>query len=473
MSLRLLLLITLVCSMAGCNLSGKRANSNQNLAVQEASIKKPRSKTTLESIARVAYQTSDTESRVSEIAVAVESTNNETSDPSPSGAMTLEIIESMAMAINPAIQKAEAELASLKGKCVQVGLYPNPRGGVIGEDINDAGNAGRYGLFYSQKVVRSNRLELARKKVRAEIETKEIEIAELQQRLATDIGLAYYALLIANRKVELAIELVTVSQNAVQATSSLVDAQEVAVTAQLQAEVELQKAELNLRRSHNARSAARKQLAGFIDEEELTFENLDGSVDQLQNIVDLESKFQQILDCSPELNKLFAEVEVARRDLDHQCSLRIPDVTWQTGLAYDFGSDRWVPSFQIGLPLMKFNCNQGAIAQARSRVVVEEQEVEQKALQLRQRLVVSYRIYQDAFMQVKAIRQGILPKAKRTLELVSLGYEQGEVGFLDLLTAQRTFFTINQDYVNQLEVLWRQSILIEGMMLDQNLEQYE
>ena len=94
-------------------------------------------------------------------------------------------------------------------------------------------------------------------------------------------------------------------------------------------------------------------------------------------------------------------------------------------------------------------------------------------VQLRQRLVVSYRIYQDAFMQVKAIRQGILPKAKRTLELVSLGYEQGEVGFLDLLTAQRTFFTINQDYVNQLEVLWRQSILIEGMMLDQNLEQYE
>lgn len=57
------------------------------------------------------------------------------------------------------------------------------------------------------------------------------------------------------------------------------------------------------------------------------------------------------------------------------------------------------------------------------------------------------------------------------LKLISAGNEQGKVGFLELLVAQRTFIQVNLDFIHQLQVLWRQRILIDGMLQDANLEQ--
>ena len=467
MHLRFILVLIFLAWTAGCQVAGNRCahhqQANSRIARQDADSNESE-KAEQQVIRQVSYQDSE------EVADRVEQVS-ELSQVA-SGSNTLEEIEILAVSLNPAIQKAKAELASLCGKRVQVGLYPNPRAGITGDEINDDGNAGRYGVFYSQQMVRSNRLSLARKTVCAEIEAKETQIAELQQRLLTDVRMAYYGLLVASRKSEVAGELVNVSTQAVEATVSLVEAKEIAVTAQLQAEVELQRAMLNLKRAQNDVAAARRRLAGFIDEADLSLDSIGGSLEPNRRLVDIETRFQQLLDSSPEMHRLFASVKVAKRNLDHQRALGVPDVTWRAGLAYDFGTNDWVPNFQVGMPITKYNRNQGAIAQAKNEIVAGEKAVEQKGLQLRQRMVATYRIYQDARLQVELIADEILPKAKKTLELVSLGYSEGEVGFLDLLTAQRTYFTTNLEYINQLEILWQQTILIEGMMLDQNLDQF-
>lgn len=388
-----------------------------------------------------------------------------------SGLATLEEIEQMAIAINPAIQKACAQLAALRGKQLQAGLRPNPRAGITGDDINENGEAGRYGVFYSQQVVRSNRLPLARAAVQAEIEKAEIQITELEQRLVTDVRQRYYDFLVVKRKSKLARRLLEISQNGYEATNQLVNAKEVAVTALLQAELELQKAQLNLKRTENEQLAADRRLAVLIDQSELPFDVDPGPLDDISSLDDLEINFQRLLDSSPELARLFANVEVARRKLAHERSLQLPDVNWQVGLAYDFAADDIVPNFQIGLPIQKFNWNQGAISEARHQIVVNQKAIETKALDLRQQLVQAYQIFQDAKLQVDAMRDQILPKGQEVLRLVLTGYEQGEVGFLQLLTAQRTYIQINLDYIQQLQILWQQKILIDGMLLDANLEQ--
>ena len=383
---------------------------------------------------------------------------------------SLQAMIDLAIAINPGIARAQAQLASLRGKCIQAGLLPNPTTGIFGGDINEGGSPGRYGVLYGNRIVRGDKLRLARQQVHAEIKAQRVLVEELRQRVVTDVRLRYYDLLVAIEKSNVASQLVELSRNGTEATEQLVEAKELARTSLLQAELELQQAHAIERRAHNDIANARRSLAGMIGESDLPFEDFTGSLDEFAGPIDIESAFDRLVEESPEIAKLHASVEVERRNLAKQRAQQVSDLTWQTGLAYDFATDDVVANFQLSWPIQKYNRNQGAISSARHSIVASEKKVEQKALQLRQQLVAAYRNYWDAKLQVDSIRSQILPKAKETLDLIVLGYREGEVSFLELLTAQRTYFQFNLENINQQQNLWKHRVAIEGLLLSKNFD---
>ena len=143
----------------------------------------------------------------------------------------------------------------------------------------------------------------------------------------------------------------------------------------------------------------------------------------------------------------------------------MPDISWQGTLQYDTISDSFVTGFQIQMPLPKYDQNQGNIARARQEIVVAERTAETKAIQLRQKLTAAYESYVDATLRMSATRDRILPKAREALDLISRGFEAGEVNFLQLLTAQRTYAQSYSEYISSLQQVWDQKINIEGMLL--------
>jgi len=54
--------------------------------------------------------------------------------------------------------------------------------------------------------------------------------------------------------------------------------------------------------------------------------------------------------------------------------------------------------------------------------------------------------------------------------LIREGFRRGEVDFLQLLTAQRTYFQFNLAAIEQQAILWQQRINIEGLMLSGSLD---
>jgi len=58
---------------------------------------------------------------------------------------------------------------------------------------------------------------------------------------------------------------------------------------------------------------------------------------------------------------------------------------------------------------------------------------------------------------------------KETLDLVTAGYQQGEFSYLNLLTAQRTFFQSNLAYLESLLRSKSTQVQIEGLLLKQSL----
>lgn len=477
MKLKWIAALGLLVALSGCRTVHQPLfTSGQSAAKPLASkvdVKKERTETKDEQAVRqVAFQQDNSSSDIS----TEDSTYYADSIVTPVaqslvGATSLAQLEQVALATNPAVAEVQAEIESLRGKLTQAGLPPNPTVGIVGSDINEDGvSGGRYGVYFGREIVRGNKLGYSRSVVCAEIETAEQRLAVIQQRLLTDVRQRYYDLLVAQETVTMAEELVKISQNAVDVSQRLLEAKEAAQTSVLQSEIELQNASVVKRQAENQRLAARRKLAGLLGEAELSLDYVDGNVRELLAIADFEQSFDEVVNSSPEIAALFADVERKRRQLQREIVEPIPNVTWQTTLQYDvFGNDI-IPGFQIGMPIPTLNRNQGAIHQARHQIVAAERRAEKKALDLRQRLASAYENYLDAKLQVDAFDSEIIPKAKQTLDLVNKGYREGEIDFLQLLTAQRTYSQINLTYLQGLKQLWRQHVEIQGMLLSGSLE---
>ncbi len=375
----------------------------------------------------------------------------------------------MAFNCSPVIEKLSAQIEALRGKQVQAGLGPNPTFGVMGEDMFDNGNAGRFGVYVSQQFIRGGKLCLSQKVVEAEIATAERQLELAGRKLLTDVRKRYYDALLAQQQVELTETLRRRLEQIVKVSQALVEAKEVARTSPLQSEIELEKTLAQQRQAENNRVAAFGQLATLINSEELPWQRLTGDVANVPSLESIETAYDRLLSDSPEIEVLLAEIETAKRTLSRAIVQPIPNLNWQSGLAYDTASDHIVAGFQVGMPIPVCNKNQGAIYQAQQQIVAAERALEQKVLQLRQRLVAEYQKYHQARIQVEAYENQIIPKSQETLELIAAGYQEGEVGFLDVLTAQRTYVQVQLDYLVQLRQLRRQAVLIEGQLLENAL----
>ena len=76
----------------------------------------------------------------------------ETVPTPPPQVMTLAELEQIALANNPTMNQAGARIRALQGKQLQVGLYPNPVIGYIGDEMGNEGTAGQQGGFLRQEI---------------------------------------------------------------------------------------------------------------------------------------------------------------------------------------------------------------------------------------------------------------------------------------------------------------------------------
>jgi cobalt-zinc-cadmium efflux system outer membrane protein len=92
---------------------------------------------------------------------------------------------------------------------------------------------------------------------------------------------------------------------------------------------------------------------------------------------------------------------------------------------------------------------------------------------MQHRLAPVFERYISRRNRVDNFRGGILGDAEESLRLTRQGYQAGELSFLNLLTAQRTYFQANLNYVEALCSMWAASTEIEGMLLTNSLEMGE
>lgn len=387
--------------------------------------------------------------------------------PRPGAALTLADVERMALANNPTVGRAAAQVRAIEGKWLQAGLYPNPIIGYAAEEVGNEGSAGLHRLFIQKRWVRGGKLSLSQAAANEEIAKAQQELAAQQRRVLTDATLCFYDVLIAEATVATATELVTLGQRTLDATDNLLMAREVGRVDLLQSRIALGNAKVRLARANAQRERAWRRLGSVVGLPALAPQAVAGDPQADLPRLTWDASLAQLESSSPELAAAYAEVGRSQWQLDREVAETVPDVTVQMSAGVDDASGDAFSGVQVSMPWMRCNRNQGNIARANAEFVIASQEVERVKLNLRNRLAVAFQTYDAARAEYEILVEQI-KDAKASLDLVRAGYPE-EFSYLNLSAAQLSYFQAELDRLDALARLRAAVVLIEGLLLSDSL----
>lgn len=383
--------------------------------------------------------------------------------------LTLGQLEAAAFRHNPTLVRAGARMQAAQGRQVQAGLYPNPVVGYHATEVGNRGTAGQQGGFVSQRFITAGKLQLDQQIVGKEIDEAHFRFHGQELRVLSDVRVRFYDALVAQRRLELTQELARIGDKLEKATETLLKGGQGTENDLLQAGIRADESRILFDNASNQQVEAWRRLAAVVGLPQMPLAPLSGELDSELPQLDWESCSEAVLGSHPELHAAQARLDRAAAVIDRARVEPIPNVDLSVSVRRHTITDSDVANVQLGIPIPIFDRNQGNISAAEAEWIAASKEVDRIELDLQDRLAVAYRRFSNARQQVERYGKRMVPRAKKSLELVSDGYEKGQVEYLTLLTAQQTFVQVNLSYLDSLRELRAASALIDGQLLTNSL----
>ncbi len=390
----------------------------------------------------------------------------------PGDTVTLQESLALALANNSRLQSFSWEVRAREAQALQAGLWPNPSLGTETEDLSTEDPIGDF-TGSEQMVQVSQPIELwGRPGKRRDVAEEERDLAGWDYEAArldvvSQTTQAFVGLVAAEQRVQLARELVHLSEEVFQTVSRQVETGEVSPVEKQRARVPLSQARIRLRRAEEARAAARKTLSGQWGRSDTTaFAEVEGKFGPVRPVPSLDS-VESALDRNPALARQQDEIEQARAvvSLEKSDRLPVPAVTvgWQR-FGGRTGSDRTALKAGVSLPLPLWDRNQGAVQRARFRLERARRRREAARVRLDTTLSKAYRSLVSAQNEAQTIAEETLPAAQSAFESVRQGYRQGKFDYLEVLDAQRTLFGVRRQQIQALSRYYQARVRVERLV---------
>ena len=285
--------------------------------------------------------------------------------------------------------------------------------------------------------------------------------------MQTDVRLAYYAALVAMRREELAKELLQVGERTAAESLRLKNVGEISKTDLLPIEIEQRNAQILLKIAGTERTAAWRRLSSVVGVD-LPPTELAGDISKLPSVLTYDEQLAHVVTNSPEMAAAIAEMGRSQNALARAQREPVPNVFTQFSVQKDNATNDTIAGVQVGIPLPIWNRNQGGILEAQAEISQSRRNVSRVELNLKNRLAIAFQRYSAAQERAKIYSDEIIPKAEENFQLVQ-GAFPAQVGSLEFLTAQRTYFQTKLAYINALAELWASRSEIEGLLLSNSL----
>ena len=387
-------------------------------------------------------------------------------------AMVLSDFEQSAISGHPAIGVIAAQINAAQWRHQKAGVLPDMRIGYIGEEMGTDRTAGFQGGYFSQRMVTGKKLQLDQAVVSNEVTALHQQLAATQQRVVTDVRKAFFAVLVAQERIDLQHRLVAVAKESKQTLKTLFDSGEGRLTDHLQARTVLDTQSMSLLSSQQAHNSAWRELIALSNIPDLAPAKVTGDLFDIIPDLDWDVVRETMLAASPEVAQAMAIVQREKCAIARASAERYPDVTAQVGFVTDNTSGEELVSVQASMPLPRKRRVRAEVGEARSRLTRAHRQLEVVERRLSVQLAREFRNYEQSRDRIARYREQILPRVQEIRELNSQAYKLGETSYIDLLISQRKDFQVQATYLDEIAAYWNSYQRLDGLLLDDSLLEF-
>lgn len=160
----------------------------------------------------------------------------------------------------------------------------------------------------------------------------------------------------------------------------------------------------------------------------------------------------------PDLKAAMLNARSAEAAIHSAEHLVLPDIQLQVQFfAQGFESQAINPpslSFGVALPLPFLYRYQGEVAQAEAQHRTSTVGLAKTEAQVAADVETGFQAYVGSRRRVERMEKGLLASARRARDLAQIQYQKGAASLLEFLDAQRTFISINVEYLRDLADFW-------------------
>jgi cobalt-zinc-cadmium efflux system outer membrane protein len=218
-----------------------------------------------------------------------------------------------------------------------------------------------------------------------------------------------------------------------------------------------------LERAARELDAARKRLAATWGSSTPSFERVEGALERLAAIPSA-AQLAQRIGQNPDIARWVVEMTQRQAAVALEDARGIPNVSAGGALRRLSETRDTALVFQLAIPLVLFDRNQGARLEARYRLAKAGEERRAAEVRVQTELAATYAALSAAFTEATRLRAEVLPGARSAFEAANEGYRQGKFGFLEVLDAQRTLFEARSQYIEALAAYHQTEAEIERLI---------
>jgi cobalt-zinc-cadmium efflux system outer membrane protein len=402
-----------------------------------------------------------------------------TAAQTPVAPVTLAELEQLALRNNPTSQQAQSAVDAARGRARQAGSFPNPIVGYSAQEVTNYGDVdprGQYGFFVEQTIPLGGKLKLGREVFDREAQAAETRVDLQRNRILSSVRSAFYAVLAADRRVNVQERLAALAAEAVDITAQLFNVGAADRPDYLESQVAARRAQLALNAARNQAFALRRQLSSVVGQD-LEERPLAGSIDEAIPELERDATVRRLVEESPQMRAGRAEVERTMAVTARARRATFPDLFVRGGAAYnrEHGVDTrrpigWEAAVETGISIPLFNRNQGGVLAAQAEETSARADLHRVELSLRARAAAEFATYITSLGAAEAYRMEILPQSEEAYMLYLARYREMGAAYPQVLAAQRNLFEVSADYLTAVDAAWRSAIRLQGLLAGDALE---
>ena len=359
-----------------------------------------------------------------------------------------------ALAHNPQLAVAEAQVDEARARVTQATAFPDP---TIAADVVGQSSLARPGantghdLGVGLSVPFPTKFILRGTVSGADVHSAEFAYLQLRQQTASQTAQAYDALLVALRHKADLVEARTLAQTFLEKTQARYGAGTAAGLDVVKARVELAQADNDLianeRDITNARAALNRQMGRLLGAPLETADTLEVPP-PLPDLALLEDTAQAL---RPELKGLMSQQRGAAAATTLAKSYWLPDLSLSLTQNTSLGSpSTYTTAVGFSFPLFFWNHTRGEVAEASHRERELSASHSDLAAQVDQDVRTTYAAAATALRQAIFLRDQLLPEARRAYDIALVSYGLGGASALDVLDARGTLLDALSQYADAL-----------------------